>query len=158
MDLGRYQHVETTIIAADPRVVYDLVVDVSRMGEWSPVCTGGAWDDETHAWFTGSNTNAERTWDTRCRVEVDDPGREFAFVNCGIEGTADLVRWGFTFVPVAGGTEVSESWRVLPGYDVFISRRVPGMDVASYLDGVVEPTRQGMAQTLAKLKATAEGS
>jgi hypothetical protein len=156
MDLSNYQHTASTTIAASPETVYDLVADVTRMGEWSPVCTAGEWDEGQRTWFTGTNTVPERTWSTRCRVDVADRGREFTFVNCGPDGDVELVRWGYTFAPSGGGTTVTESWQVLPGYAAFIGRVAPDMDVTAYLDGVRTPTADGMAHTLANLKAAAE--
>jgi len=156
VDTSKYQHTETVVIAASPAAVYDLVSDITRMGEWSPVCTAGEWHDDTQASFTGTNTTPDRTWQTKCRVDVADPGVEFAFTNLGMEGDAELVRWGYTFRAVDGGTEVTESWQVLENYDEFLTKLVPGMDVAQYLDGVKPVTQQGMAETLANLKAVAE--
>jgi Polyketide cyclase / dehydrase and lipid transport len=156
VDTTLYQHSETVTVAASPEAAYDLVADITRMGEWSPVCTAGEWDDGGHSWFTGTNTTPERTWQTKCRVDVAEPGKEFTFVNCGMEGDVELVRWSYTFAGKPAGTEVTESWQVLSGYEGFMHRFVPDMDVAGYLDGVKPVTQQGMAETLAKLKASAE--
>ena len=158
MDTSKYQHTETVTIAASPEEVYDLVSDVTRMGEWSPVCKAGEWHDDGRTSFTGTNTTPDRTWQTKCRVDVAERGVEFAFTNLGMEGDAELVRWGYTFRPVDGGTQVTESWQVLENYDEFLTKLVPGMDVAQYLDGVKPVTQQGMAETLANLKSVAEGS
>ncbi len=96
----------SVVIDAPPEVVYDLVADVTRMGEWSPVCKACWWDEGASAvpgaWFTGRNVTPERTWETRSRVVVAERGREFAFVVGG-----SFVRWGYTFAPVEGGTEVT---------------------------------------------------
>jgi hypothetical protein len=159
MDLSRYSHTETTTIASPPEVVYDLVADVTRMGEWSPVCTGAVWHDDERTRFIGTSTTPERTWSTHCRVDVADRGREFAFVNLGPRGDAELVRWGYTFMPVGDGTTtITESWQVLDAYADFIAKVAPGVDVIADLDGVRAPTAAGMAQTLASLKAAAESS
>jgi hypothetical protein len=159
MDLSRYSHAETTTVAASPEVVYDLVADVTRMGEWSPVCTGAVWHDDEHTRFIGTNVTPERSWSTQCRVEVGDRGREFAFVNVGPHGDAELVRWGYTFTPAgAGTTTVTESWQVLDGYADFIAQVAPGIDVIAYLDGVRARTAADMARTLANLKVGAESS
>ena len=49
-----------------------MVSDVTRMGEWSPVCKACWWDDgdspRVGAWFTGRNELPERTWETRSEV------------------------------------------------------------------------------------------
>jgi hypothetical protein len=47
------------MVARSPEDLYDMVSDVTRMGEWSPVCTACWWDDglgpQPGAWFTGRN-------------------------------------------------------------------------------------------------------
>ncbi len=104
---------ESIMVARSPEDLYDMVSDVTRMGEWSPVCTACWWDDglgvSPGAWFTGRNELPERTWETRSQVVTADRGREFAFVVGG-----SWVRWGYTFTPVDGGTQVTESWEFLP--------------------------------------------
>ena len=157
VDIAPYQHVETVTIAAPPEAVYDLVADVTRMGEWSPVCTAGEWVDDAQATFVGTNAMGDFTWQTTCRIDVAERGKEFTFVNLGMQADAELVRWSYTFAPTSGGTEVSERWEVLPGYEASMTATVPGMDVKEYLDGVKPTTQAGMAETLGKLKAAAEG-
>jgi ribosome-associated toxin RatA of RatAB toxin-antitoxin module len=53
------------VVARAPEVLYDMVSDITRMGEWSPVCTAGWWDEgdgpRVGAWFTGHNETPERT-------------------------------------------------------------------------------------------------
>src|SRR5205823_2795371 len=106
------------------------------MGELSPVCTGGEWEDPPSAavagaWFRGHNAINDFTWTTRCQVEVAEPGVEFAFVNHGPSGDQALVRWGFTLTPVEGGTDVTESWQVLPSYEDFVLSGDPNADVTA---------------------------
>ena len=156
VDITEYQHAETVTIAAAPETVYDLVRDVTRMGEWSPVCTGGAWDEGGHQWFTGSNKDGDLAWDTKCRVDVADPGREFTFTNCGFAADLDLVKWSYTFAPAGDGCEVTERWEVLEAYPDFIEGLLGGTKADVYLDGVKPVTQARMAETLAKLKAAAE--
>ena len=161
MDLTPYQHIETVTVACTPEDAHAVVADVSRMGELSPVCTGGAWEDPSAtgpgSWFTGSNAIGEFTWDTRCRVEANQPGKEFAFTNCGADGQTELVRWGYTFEAVDGGTQVTQSWQILPAYVPFTQGGDETKDVTPNLDGMAAMAREGMAATLAKLKAIAEG-
>ena len=107
-------------VAVTPDELYALVSDVTRMGDWSPICRACWWDEgdgpRVGAWFTGRNELPERTWETRCQVVAADPGREFAWeVNNG------WVRWGYTFEPEDGGTRLTESWEFLPARH----RRVP---------------------------------
>jgi uncharacterized membrane protein len=156
VDTASYQHQTSTIIDRGADDLYDIVADVSNMGRWSPVCTGGSYDDDSE-WFTGTNAMGDQTWETRCRVVVADRGREFAFVNHGLEGRVEMVRWGFRFRPLDGGeTEVTQSWEVLPTYAEGL-----GVDEASavgVLDMMKDLAVPGMPETLAALKADAESS
>ena len=59
-------HQESVTVAASAERLYDLVSDITRTGEWSPVCTSCRWDDESKAgqmgaWFTGYNELPPRT-------------------------------------------------------------------------------------------------
>jgi hypothetical protein len=139
-----------------------MVSDVTRMGELSPVCTSCTWDDESEAgsegsWFTGHNAIGDITWSTRCQVVAAVPGRDFAFVNHGPEGKAELVRWGYAFEDDEGGTTVTESWQVLPAYPEFVLGHSPDADVAARLDGMAALARDGIRDSLANLKRIAEG-
>jgi hypothetical protein len=161
MDLTSYQHTDRITVARPPADVYAIVADVARIGELSPVCASGVWDDPAAgatvgAWFTGHNAIGEFTWDTRCRVAAAEPGAEFAFINCGGAGDVELVRWGYSFTPIADGTEVVESWQVLPDYVDFVRGDDHDMDVTANIDGMAAMARDGMAATLAKLKQVAE--
>lgn len=55
-----------------------MVSDVTRMGEWSPVCRACWWDEgagpRVGAWFTGRNELPERTWETRSVMVAAEPG------------------------------------------------------------------------------------
>ena len=57
-----------------------MVSDVTRIGEWSPVCKACWWDEGSAAhvgdWFTGRNVLPDRTWETRSEVIVAKRGRE----------------------------------------------------------------------------------
>ncbi len=108
-------HQESVTVEASAEALYDLVSDIGRTGEWSPVCTTCWWDDEARAgqvgaWFTGRNVLPTRTWETRSEVVAAQPGREFAWVVGG-----SFVRWGFTMAASSSGTLLTESWQFLPG-------------------------------------------
>ncbi|MGK2866295.1 MAG: SRPBCC family protein [Mycobacterium sp.] len=149
---------DSVTVALDPDTLYALVSDITRMGDWSPICKACWWDDPAAgpavgAWFTGRNELPERTWETRSQVVAADPGREFAWeVNNG------WVRWGFTLEPVDGprpGTRLTESWAFLPaGVAGFHERFTDDADaqIAARSDAAVT----GIPVTLAAIKATAE--
>lgn len=156
-EMGLRSHQESVTVEASPEILYDLVSDITRTGEWSPVCTSCRWDAEGEAgqvgaWFTGRNELPPRTWETRSEVVVAERGREFAWVVGG-----SFVRWGFTFAPAETGTTLTESWDFLPGgiamFEEKYSDQAP-MQIA-------DRTRQaldGIPKTLAAIKQIAESS
>ena len=147
---------DSIVVACSPEELYDLVADVTRMGAWSPVCKACWWDDgggpRLGATFTGRNELPERTWETTSEVVVADPGREFAWV-VQVTGT----RWGYTFTPVEGGTEITESWEFPPRAFEVLSERF-GDDAPAQIASRQELARTGMAATLGAIKKTAEAS
>jgi Polyketide cyclase / dehydrase and lipid transport len=131
-----------------------MVSDVTRTGEWSPVCKACWWDEgcgaDVGSWFTGRNELPERTWETRSQVLVPDPGREFAFLVGG-----KFARWGYTFAPVEGGTLVKESWEFLPGGIAMFKERF-NADAESQIDSRSEAARSGIPARLQAIKRSAE--
>jgi hypothetical protein len=147
---------DSVVVARPPEDLYDLVADVTRMGEWSPVCTGCWWDDgdgpRVGAWFTGRNELPGRTWETRSEVVAADRGHEFAFVVGGA-----YVRWGYSFEAVDGGTRITESWLVLPACVAVFEERY-GDDVEAQIAWRADLARSGIPATLAAIKRVAEAS
>ena len=105
-------------VDAPPEVVYGLVSDMPRMGEWSNECETVEWLDGSDgpaegATFVGHNRGGPRRlfrWSRRGRVLAADPGREFAFVT--EEGERPSTEWRYRFEPIPGGTRVTESYTV----------------------------------------------
>lgn len=148
-------HEESVIVAATPAVLYDMIADVTRMGEWSPACSACWWDEgagpRPGAWFTGRNETAERTWQTRSQVLVADAGSEFAWAVGG-----DLVRWGFTFAPAeGGGARLTESWDFLPG-GLGSFRERYGPDADAQIADRTSAALAGIPVTLAAIKRAVE--
>jgi hypothetical protein len=164
MDVSHFNHSDSITINRSPDDVYAIVSDITRMGELSPVATGGTWDDPSAAatkgaWFTGGNAIGEFTWDTRCEVITAEPGKQFTFVNHGADGDRDLVEWGFTFEPDGDGTRVTETWQVLSQYPDMVrngNADVSDDDVTARIEGMAQMARDGIPQTLASLKQVAE--
>lgn len=147
---------DSVFIARSAEDLYDMVSDVTRMGEWSPVCKACWWDDgesaRVGAWFTGRNETPERTWETRSEVVAAASGHEFAFV---VGGT--WTRWGYVFEPTDGGTLVTESWAFLPaGIERFHERF--GDDADAQIAQRVVAAHEGIPATLATIKRVAESS
>jgi hypothetical protein len=153
--MGSWNLSDSIVVSRPAEQLYAMVSDVTRMGEWSPVCTRCWWDDDTRgvgSWFTGHNEMPGRTWETRSEVVAATPGREFAFVVGG-----DRTRWGYTFAPVEGGTEVTESWAVLPAGEAFYVEHY-GADAEAQIQQRFDTARSGIHDTLAALKKTAEAA
>lgn len=152
--MSNLRYSEAIFVARSPEVLYDMVSDVTRMGEWSPVCKACWWDDgdgpRPGAWFTGRNELPERVWETRSQVVAVERGREFAFVVGG-----SWVRWGYTFTPVDGGTEVTESWEFLPDGIARFHQRY-GDDAQAQIADRTEAARRGIPRTLEAIKKAAE--
>ncbi len=152
--MTRRHYSDSVVIARSPQDLYDMVSDVTRMGEWSPICTACWWDEgggaQAGAWFTGRNETAERSWETRSLVEVADRGREFTFAVFG-----SRVRWSYTFEPAEGGTRLTESWDFLPDGIASFHERY-GADAEAQMAERTEAAVKGIPVTLAAIKAAAE--
>jgi hypothetical protein len=161
VDVSGYNYSESISVDRSPAELFAMVSDVGRVGDLSPVCQAGIWDDvgqagKVGAWFTGHNAIGDFGWDTRCQVVASTPGREFTFVNFGPDGDTELVRWSYTFVEESGGTVVTEAWQVLPAYPAFVSAGDEEFDVKGRIDGMAQMAREGIGATLANLKRIAE--
>jgi hypothetical protein len=145
---------ESIRIATSPEALYGMVSDVTRIGEWSPICTACWWDEgdgpAAGAWFTGHNETPERTWETRSQVLCAEPGREFAWTVAG-----GWVRWGFTMSSEGDGAILTESWRFLDaGINGFHERY--GADAEAQIAERTQAAHRGIPLTLAAIKRTAE--
>ena len=144
------------VISAPPQLLYDLVSDVTRMGEWSPETTscrwvGGATGPRVGARFRGSNRNGWRRWSTSCTVVDAESGARFSF-HVDLPGVP-VSRWTYEFLPEGRGTRVRESWT---------DRRPRWMDrFGKVVRGVRDTNahnRSGMEATLAALRRHAEST
>jgi Polyketide cyclase / dehydrase and lipid transport len=144
----------SVIVARTPESLYDMVSDVTRMGEWSPICKACWWDDGggpgAGAWFTGRNETPERVWETRSQVVTAERGREFTF-----EVAGGWVRWSYSFTPVSEGTRLTESWEFLPDGIAGFHKRY-GDEAEAQIANRAEAARTGIPATLAAIKKTAE--
>jgi len=108
-------------VEASPVRVYQLVSDITRMGEWSPetyLCTwvDGATGPVVGARFKGHNRRGLLRWCNTPEVIAATPGREFAFRRVVL---GNEVHWRYRMQPDGSGTRLSESYEVLtpsPGW------------------------------------------
>lgn len=153
--MGESSEVSVDVDAA-PEVVYALVSDLPRMGEWSPECTRCDWLGEATAaapgvTFKGRNQRGSRRWSTTGTVVSARPGEELSFDVTSVFGLP-VARWTYRITGNGhGGSTVVERWD---------DRRNGLMKVlgrlATGVDDRKEHNTDGMRATLARIKATAE--
>jgi hypothetical protein len=109
------------VVAADPDAVYDVVSDVTRIGERSPECHTARWlpgaaEGTPGAVFRGSNRAGRAArWSRRCEVVAAEPGRSFAFRTLPERldvSRRDSTTWRYDLEPVDGGTRVRHSYEI----------------------------------------------
>ena len=138
-------------IAAPPEKVWAMISDVTRMGEWSPEATGGAWSKGVSgpavgARFKGTNANGKKSWTTACRVTACEPGRAFGFAVRG--GGLPVADWNYTITPTPEGCHVVEQWTDHRGAAIkFLGRIISGVaERAPHNQANMERTLAALAQ------------
>ena len=140
----------TIEIDAAPEAVYDLVSDVTRMGEWSPECYKAMWLTPKRgkgSVFLGLNKDRGLTWPSPAIVTESEPGKIFAF-----RAASGVIR-RYQLSPEDRGTRLVEErintgefrW-VKTGYRLFLGGYDRRMDVL----------RAGMRTTVDRIKKAAE--
>lgn len=110
----------TVHIAARPDEIWELLADVTRIGEFSPETFEAQWLDgasgpRARARFRGHvkrNGRGPVYW-TACTVVASEPGREFAFTVTSAGGKP-LNTWRYQLEPARDGcgTDVTESFEL----------------------------------------------
>jgi uncharacterized protein YndB with AHSA1/START domain len=141
-------------IEAPPERIYEVITDVAQMGRLSPECTGGRWLDGASgpavgARFKGTNKRGIARWSTTNEVVAAEPGRRFSF-----ETKESAARWTYELEPDGTGTLVTESralFKERPLVAKVFTKLLLGGE-----QGHEDELRDGMRQTLERLKAIAE--
>lgn len=109
------------LVPAPPDAVYDLVSDVTRIGERSPECRSAQWLDggpprTVGAVFRGRNrAGLLARWSRRCQVLEADPGRAFAFRTLPERRDPtrrDSTTWAYRIDAADGGSRVTHSYAI----------------------------------------------
>ncbi len=137
-------------VDAPPEVVWQLVADITRMGEWSPECRRAEWDGDATgpavgALFRGWNKAGTYEWEAPCIVTACEPGKLFEF-QVPREGSV-VTRWRFEFAASGAGTTLTES---------FDAPMINVDGAASNFDGRFEMLDGAIRKTIANVKAAAE--
>jgi hypothetical protein len=109
-------HVEVTV-EADIDDVWEVVRDVTRVGEWSHECVGAEWLAGAHeatpgARFRGRNRAGLFRWGRVCEIVAADP-YELVWITVPTAGYPDSSEWRIALAKVDGGTRISQQFRVL---------------------------------------------
>ena len=139
---------------ASPAEVWDLVSDVTRIGEFSPETfearwTRGSTGPEVGAYFKGhvKRNGVGPTYWTLCRVTACEPEQVFEFAVGPDE--VNVNNWGYRLEPKDGGTLVTEYFR--------LGSNLPTRLYWLALGPLRRRTNQrGMRTTLERMKAVLE--
>lgn len=113
-------------VAASPEVVYAVVSDLPRSGEWSTECRGGSWVSGTPgavgAVFRGVNVRAEDVvgwapvvrgeWTTEAEVVAAEPGRRFSWSMRDSKGDKQDSVWTYEVEPTDTGSLLVHHFRM----------------------------------------------
>jgi uncharacterized protein YndB with AHSA1/START domain len=153
------------VVATRPELVWDLVADVTRVGEWSPECIRAAWladpgRPESGARFTGHNGFPNGfEYEVTCVVTEAKRPRAFAWVV--LDDSGDPARpsssWRYQIDPLPGGSRVRQRFTHGPGASYLRAAAATAPDqaaeiIAARRDGL----RANMSATLRAMKAAAE--
>ena len=142
------------VVDAPADRVWEALTDLSRMPDWSPELVrmvplkrGGL---RVGQWYLGINRRKAVVWPSRSVVAVVEPGRSLAW-----DTKSSGARWIWELVPEGDRTRVVHRRPVpralTPIGKVFAAGFLGGAD--SHADEL----EAGMAQTVSRLKAVAEG-
>lgn len=133
--------------------VWDLVSDVTRIGEFSPETfeaewTHGSSGPEVGARFRGHvkrNGIGPIYW-SPCRITICEPNEQFEFA---VVGAGPLNNWGYRLRERDGGTEVTEYFRLEPKFVMKAYWTLLGWSRS-------RTNERGMRTTLERMKAVVE--
>jgi hypothetical protein len=152
------QQVSVSIdVGASPEIIWGLVSDLARMGDWSPECTGVKWagaapgptGPTVGAVFKGRNKIGSRRWSTKGTIVAADPNQRIAWDIAALG--LPVARWSYTIEPSDRGCRVTESWEDKRGAIV----NAVGPLTTGVKDRAAH-NEAGMRTTLERLKAAAE--
>jgi hypothetical protein len=130
-------------VPADIEIVWNIVRDVTRVGEWSHECvsaswTGGSRSATAGARFRGRNRAGIARWGRACEIISADP-HELVWRTVPTAFYPDSCEWTIALADdQTGGTRIEQSFRVL--------KAPKGLDV---LYGLLVPSHRDRAAALA---------
>jgi hypothetical protein len=105
------------VVAVAPEAVWDVVIDITRVGEWSHECLecaflDGATRAEPGARFRGRNRQGIFRWGRVCEV-LSTEGRELVWRTVPTALYPDSTEWRIRVTPVDRGTRIEQSFDVV---------------------------------------------
>jgi uncharacterized protein YndB with AHSA1/START domain len=156
------------VVTALPELVWDLVADVTRVGEWSPECIRVCWAGEPGraepgALFTGHNRFPDGfEYDVTCMVtEVSRPGVfAWAVLDDSGDPACPSSTWRYEIGPIpGGGSLVRHRFALGPGASYLREAAAVAPDHAGKLIAArLGWLAENMRVTLRAMKAAAEAS
>lgn len=154
-------------VACTPEAAWDLVSDITRIGEFSPECVESWWlpgdrPGAVGSRFEGRNREEQDDdvveWIRLCIVEAWVPGRTFAWlVGDRYDGTP-ATRWSFEVEPRGSGVRLTQRFQHLPD-GLSGLRGAAEDDPSAAADLVAErltELRAGMLTTLGRMRVVLE--
>ena len=140
-------------VSVPPERLWEMLADVTRMGEWSPECIRCEWLDGATGPAVGVRFQGWNrlpfvgTWRSTSTIVTCVPGRALAWV-VGKDPADPNTRWEYDLSPIGFGTELTERYEML---------REPWIVLAYYrLVGRSGRLAHSMDETLQRLKDHAE--
>jgi uncharacterized protein YndB with AHSA1/START domain len=147
-------------IDAPPERVWDVVVDLTRMGEWSSENKGGEWIDGEPALgskFRGRNQREDFVWETVSVVTEFSRPRAFAWAVGDPDNPA--ATWRYDLAAEGAGTRLRQSAVMGPGPSglTMAIERMPDKE-ERIIERRCEEHRRNMMATVEGIKAAAESA
>lgn len=148
----------STFVDAPPDRVWEIAVDLSRIGEWSGENKGGEWLDGEPGpgrRFRGRNQRGEMAWETVSVVTEFDPPRAFEW-SVGDPNNPSAT-WRYDLTPEGTGTRLRQTAVMGPGPSglTMAIERMPDKE-ERIIERRCEEHRQNMSATLEGIKTAAE--
>jgi hypothetical protein len=107
----------SVVVAAAPHAVWDVVADVTRVGEWSHECVGAKWLGRARAAvpgarFRGRNRSGLFRWGRTCEIVTAEPW-ELTWRMVPTILYPDSTEWTIRLEAADGGTRIEQSFRVV---------------------------------------------
>ncbi|MBL1079716.1 SRPBCC family protein [Nocardia sp. 2] len=106
-----------TTTSASPQQIWNILTDVTRIGEWSHECHSARWLDATTeaapgVRFRGTSRSGIQRWSRTCTFTTVDEPRELAWTtHGGLYG--DTTEWRYTLTPTpTTTTRITQTYRI----------------------------------------------